>query len=125
MFLPMCNFDELNDAFDRAMERSQYGNWCGPYHSGDADAPAIDSLDAQCKMHDQCYDAIPVSDSDYYQCIPGAKVNCDQTFVNNLNSLSDDPAAWPNPPFPENYENAKQYRIDAIKIFDSCVDMFL
>jgi hypothetical protein len=125
MFFSACNFEELNDAFDLALERSQYGNWCGPHHSGDASTPAIDSLDEQCKTHDQCYDTVPVADEDYYQCAPGAKVTCDQTFVNNLNALGDDPAAWPNPPAPENREKAKTYRIDAIKIFGSCVDMFL
>ena len=34
MTFASCNYDELNDALEHAIERSWYGNWCGPMHWG-------------------------------------------------------------------------------------------
>jgi hypothetical protein len=40
----------------------KYGNHCGPMH-GSATAPAIDAVDAACKVHDKCYET-----SDHHNC---------------------------------------------------------
>ena|GEM_PF-5663010 len=116
MLLISCNAEDLRDL-------PFYGNWCGPLHSGGPDTPGIDSLDDQCKIHDLCYDAIPVQDEDYYDCAAGAKVDCDAAMVNDLKALDDDPDLWSTPPAPENRKKAIQYRTDALNLFGACVDL--
>jgi hypothetical protein len=109
-----CNFSELKDALDQSVEKSWYGNWCGPDHSGPAEP--IDEMDAYCKEHDLCYGAITVT-FDYWQCIPD-KAACDKQLVDKLNALSDNPQAW-TPPAAEPVK-AIQYRDDAYTIFEPC-----
>ncbi len=116
-----CNYDELNDALEHAIERSWYGNWCGPMHGG---GTPVDSIDSLCQAHDSCYDGVPVSDEMYYQCTPGGKLTCDEIFVNAMKSLEDDPRQWDDPPPSGMEDEAAQYRIDAIKLFGGCVDLF-
>lgn len=57
-----------------------YGNWCGPGCSGPG-AP-IDSVDACCKAHDECY-----ARRGYFAC------SCDRDLVNCL-SRKTGSAAW-------------------------------
>lgn len=117
-----CNYDELNEALEHAIERSWYGNWCGPMHGGGSE---IDSLDTLCKAHDDCYSSNSIADSQYYECAPGIKVTtCDKPFVIGMKGLNDNPALWGSPPPAGMEDEAAQFRIDAIKLFGGCVDLF-
>ncbi len=109
---------------DDAIDITQYGNWCGPFYSGEPETMAIDSLDEQCRIHDICYDAIPVNSDNYYKCASGAKFDCDSAIVNNLKALNDNPDLWLVPPTPENRTTAIQYRIFALDIFGACINLF-
>lgn len=124
MTFASCNYDELNDALEHAIERSWYGNWCGPMHGAEPDA-AIDSLDELCKTHDECYYNKNIAGDQYYNCVPGIKVtDCDTPFVTGMKGLPDDVKAWPTPPPLGMEDEAAQFRIDAIKLFGGCVDLF-
>ncbi|MBU4278652.1 MAG: hypothetical protein KKC30_18070 [Proteobacteria bacterium] len=90
-----------------------YQKWCGKYWSagrdtrdssakGAADPSPADDLDAACSGHDDCYELF---DADY----------CDRELINNLQSLSDDPRMWRNPP--DSVEDATDYRRLAIWLF--------
>jgi len=90
-----------------------YQKWCGenwgtgrdlrdPSAKGAADPSPADDLDAACSGHDDCYDLF---DADY----------CDRELINNLQSLSDDPRMWRNPP--DNIDDARKYRGSAISWF--------
>jgi hypothetical protein len=114
----------LGASCEEPFERVTYGDWCGPFHSGAADDPGIDSLDAQCRTHDLCYDAVPVAADDYYECASGAKVECDGALVSDLTDLGDEPDRWPVPPAPGNRETAISYRSYALEIFGDCIDIF-
>ncbi|MBP7584363.1 MAG: hypothetical protein KBA61_10040 [Spirochaetes bacterium] len=120
-----CNYDELNDALEHAIERSWYGNWCGPMH-GEDPAPGVDSLDDLCQSHDYCYAAVPVIGDMYYECSPkdSGKYNCDKTFVDGMKALDSDPVNWLRKPPAGMEDEAAQFRIDAIKLFGGCVDLF-
>lgn len=50
-----------------------YGNWCGPGHGGDPNTPAIDAVDAVCKVHDLCY-----SERGYLDC------SCDRELLERM-----------------------------------------
>lgn len=125
-----CNFDELDEAFDKAKDRAMYGNWCGPGLSGGVNGtdPAIDSLDELCRSHDKCYEnanpAIPYSD--YAACTPNAaeKLACDKTFVNGMKALTADSTTWTLEPPADKKAEAELYLTDALKIFGPCVDLY-
>ena len=69
MTFASCNYDELNDALEHAIERSWYGNWCGPNWTGGfpksydklsvaeskAALPPVTKLDSCCQTHDIVY----------------------------------------------------------------------
>lgn len=117
-----CNFNELEESFDKAKDRAMYGNWCGPGLSGPGDP--VDSLDSACKQHDNCYDAAEIPYEDYAECRPGDKRSCDQAFVDSMNALDSNSDNWTARP-PEGMKaEAEQFRIDALKIFGSCVDIY-
>jgi hypothetical protein len=124
--LASCNYDELNDALEHAIERSWYGNWCGPMHSGAVPGNGVDSLDDLCEAHDNCYSLVPVTGDLYYECSPKAsgKYNCDKTFVDDMKDLDSDPLNWLRKPPSGMEDEAAQFRIDAIKLFGGCVDLF-
>ncbi len=123
MTFASCNYDELNDALEHAIERSWYGNWCGPMHSGPDDP--VDEMDSYCKIHDECYATWGIAGDVYYECIPGKKVDCDNEFVDHLkNDLEANSDLWSPAPPAINKQAAEQYRIDAIKLFGGCVDLF-
>ncbi len=124
MTFASCNYDELNDALEHAIERSWYGNWCGPMHSG-PDAP-VDDLDQLCYDHDKCYELVPVSGEMYYECTPNTtgKYACDTTFVEDMQELEPDFSNWTKKPPAGMEDEAAQFRIDAIKLFGGCVDLF-
>jgi len=117
-----CNYEEINDALEHAIERSWYGNWCGPMHGG---GTPVDEIDSLCKAHDECYAANSIAGDQYYECAPGVKVTtCDKPFVIGMRGLDENPALW-SPPAPSGMEDeAAQYRLDALKLFGGCVDLF-
>ena len=65
------NFNEMSDHANSTDELMYHGNWCGPGRSGPG-AP-IDTMDAICKKHDECYGA-----RGYFAC------SCDIAMVQDI-----------------------------------------
>ena len=92
-----------------------YGNFCGELWNQGRDTRSknkpthrnkypIDDLDAACAGHDDSYDMLDEAQSD-------------ENLIKHLESLSDDPSTWRNPPDPDKMEEAKIYRKVAIMWF--------
>lgn len=59
-----------------------YGNWCGPGHSGPA-AP-IDALDRACMAHDKCYSNNGINPSQPWTYISNKTCGCDWALITEL-----------------------------------------
>jgi RHS repeat-associated protein len=86
------------------------GNWCGGKWSGGViggvgTAPPVDSMDAVCKAHDNCYDnGTP-------------KLTCDASMVKAMKALPADPTKWEKPPPKGTEFSSDGYRKANILIF--------
>ena len=48
----------------QALEIPFYGNWCGLGVPGNGQPPAVDEIDAACRVHDHAYERFPDSEAD-------------------------------------------------------------
>lgn len=94
---------EANQKVDN-VARPRYGNYCGAGYTNPSGSTAkLDSLDAACKKHDECYQRC----GNDVQC---KKVNCDPKLSQDLRALNPDPRRWKSPPQPEDVNSARWYK---------------
>ena len=99
------------------------GNWGGKCWSGGqyscqgramGNAPPTDSGDACYQRHDICYVRCEnMTGNARTECVAA----CDQTLVDELRRLDNDPRRWPNPPRAGTENDSRSYRNQAIDWF--------
>jgi RHS repeat-associated protein len=112
----------------RFTDGPRYGNWCGKDWSGgpEGEDPPIDSLDDQCKKHDDCWgncdkhciEVLRIPGPDGHAVYPHqiCMELCNKDFVRDLEDLPKDPRTWPRPPKP-GFDGADSYKDLSIKWF--------
>ena len=93
-----------------------YGYYCGPGWTGGLTpgqagplAPPTDSLDALCKIHDDCWDLAAKGMTTYQKC--------DVTLFMSAQRLPANPQKWPKPPPPQLLPYAASYNVRLILAF--------
>ena len=84
-------------------------------HGGkDGSAPAMDSLDECCLVHDKCYGKCEKLPKDAQKA---CFIQCDRELVKCLRDLDDDCTKWPKPPRDNTQGDSQTYRDDAMRLF--------